>query len=161
MFGGRSERYGKVTLTIGDTKVTERTHRLSYMLFCGPIAAGLFVCHKCDTPGCVRPDHLFLGTAADNAKDMRAKGRSLCGEKNHRHARPEIRQRGERVGSAKLTEEQVRDIVRRVEAGESQADLSREYGVSSGAVSLIVQRKNWGHLWGLPIAAKPRFKGRS
>jgi hypothetical protein len=53
----------------------ERAHRLAWIEAYGPIPDGLFVCHHCDVPACCNPDHLFLGSAADNARDMAAKGR--------------------------------------------------------------------------------------
>jgi hypothetical protein len=62
-------------------------HRLSYMFTVGPIAHGMFVCHKCDNPLCVKPEHLFLGTAKDNWKDSHAKGRTTqqAQEKKTKH----------------------------------------------------------------------------
>jgi hypothetical protein len=70
--GGRAGRYGMLRLPDGSA-ITG--HRLSYQIHKGAIPPGTFVCHTCDNPGCVNPDHLWLGTNSDNQKDAVAKGR--------------------------------------------------------------------------------------
>jgi hypothetical protein len=111
-----------------------RAHRLSYELHCGPIPAGLFVCHRCDNRGCINPSHLFLGTNTDNMRDMVSKGR-------HRL----IRLPGERNGQAKLTEAEARAIL--ASKGKvRQEDLAERYGVSQSRISSIMTGKNWAHL---------------
>ena len=67
-----SDGYGQMWL--GRTMV--RAHRLSYEIHKGPVPKGLFVCHRCDVPRCVNPDHLFVGTNQDNQRDSASKGRT-------------------------------------------------------------------------------------
>ena len=77
--GWKSTRgYGKVNLPCGRGK-TIYAHRLSYEIHYGQIPEGLLVCHHCDNPQCVRPEHLFLGTNYDNTQDAVSKGRQKCG----------------------------------------------------------------------------------
>lgn len=90
-------------------------HRVSYMLHHGPIPDGMFVCHKCDEKSCVNPDHLFLGTPAENSRDMMVKGRSAAGEAN---------------GFAKFTNVQIREIKDKLAVGQSKHSLAREYGIT-------------------------------
>lgn len=106
-------------------------HRLSYELCNGPIPEGMFVCHKCDNPPCVNPNHLWLGTNADNTNDRNRKGRNPVG--GHHHA-------------AKLTESQVIEIRQRASSGEKQYELAREFKVARSLISLIVNRKLWAHI---------------
>jgi hypothetical protein len=75
--GQRSRgKYGMLSgVRVGDRYTTAYAHRIAYELTHGVIPDGLVVCHRCDTPLCVRPDHLFLGTQADNLNDARRKGR--------------------------------------------------------------------------------------
>lgn len=111
-----------------------KAHRFAYALVRGPIADGLCVCHRCDVPACVNPDHLFLGTNAENTADKVAKGRQSV-------------LRGERGGNAKLTEAQARDCHIRWARGESRSSIARLMGVHYNTVHQILSGKNWPELY--------------
>lgn len=122
-------------------------HRFSYELHTGKSAEGLFVLHKCDNRTCVRPDHLFLGTQADNMRDKMSKGREARGVTHGRTTKPEATPRGVEHGNAILTDTQVRQIRRRYASGGfTQHRLSELYSISQGAISQIISRKSWKHL---------------
>lgn len=83
----RADSTGYVPVSIGTTGldvVRDRAHRLAYRAFCGEIPPGMFVCHHCDNRLCIEPTHLFVGTCADNNKDMREKERQSRGESSGR-----------------------------------------------------------------------------
>jgi len=109
-----------------------RAHRVSWELEHGPIPDGLQVLHRCDVRACVRPDHLSLGTHADNVADRDNKGRQPRGELN---------------GLAKLTQEQVRAMRAEYAAGGiSQPALARRYGIAHGTLEAILHRRSWKHV---------------
>lgn len=126
-----------------------KAHRLVYEHFIGPISEGLCVCHKCDYRACLNPEHFFSGTNTDNMRDMAMKGRA------HRPF-GHIRNRGEKHGNAKLTDEKVLEIREKFAAGTSQAELVRESGLGSGHVSHIVNNKIWKHLNNSMQVLEPR-----
>ena len=103
-------------------------HRVSWELTHGPIPDGLIVCHKCDNPPCVNPDHLFLGTHKDNSQDMARKGKSQYGRKNTK---------------AKLTDA---DVVAIRASDKSGNQIAKDYGIWPSQVSHIRLRKQWKHI---------------
>lgn len=112
-------------------------HRLAWQNINGEIPDGMCVCHKCDTPACVNPDHMFIGTRADNVADMIAKGRQSIG---HDHS---LTVRGTANGCAKITEDEVLAI--RNDGG-YQRDIARRFGISQAQVWNIINRKQWAHV---------------
>lgn len=111
-----------------------QAHRWSWMFHVGPIPAGVRVCHRCDSPPCVRPDHLFLGTDKDNAADRDRKGRH-------------VKHMGSKHGMAKLDEAAVVAIRLAHEiAGIDRLSLAHAYGVTRTMIGNIVTRKHWRHV---------------
>jgi hypothetical protein len=108
-------------------------HRWAYEHYVGPIAKGLKVCHTCDNPSCVNPDHLWLGTQGANMHDMRMKGRrkGITATKGSHH------------GMSKLTEEQVVSIY--ISSSPDRA-IAEEYGVSYQRVRAIKRKVVWKHI---------------
>lgn len=105
-------------------------HRWAWAESNGPIPPGQDVLHSCDTPKCVRPSHLFLGTVVENQRDMVDKGRSLFGERNNK---------------AKLTTATVTEIRSLAAEGVQTMDLARRFGVGRIAIRRIVRRVTWSH----------------
>ena len=119
-------------------KVYINAHRMAYELSYGTIFATLCVCHHCDTKLCCRPDHLFLGTYADNIHDCINKGR---------RSDTGIRQRSQGEGNVKavLTAAQVLHIrtLRGILSGPNVAEM---FGVTHGTIYAIWREKTWRHL---------------
>jgi hypothetical protein len=128
---GAKNGYGYGICKVGKKNVG--AHRVSWELHFGPVPEGLAVLHHCDNRPCVRPNHLFIGTWAMNARDRDLKGRNVS-------------PRGERHWKATLTEDQVRELRRRYSFGERLADMASEYGISPAHASDIVTRKGWRHV---------------
>ncbi|MCA1685872.1 MAG: HNH endonuclease [Planctomycetia bacterium] len=122
--------YGKFSLRSGSWVLA---HRWAFESVGGPLASGLCVLHRCDNPKCVRPDHLFAGTVADNNADMDAKGRRVANF-------------GEASGVAKLTAPAVLEIRSLYMRGVSRRTLSQRFLVGYSTISEVVRGRSWKHL---------------
>lgn len=124
-----------------------KAHRFSWALTHGQIRGHWLVCHKCDNRECVRPDHMFLGTCADNLRDAACKGRMATGPRNGANTRPDTHVHGERSPAAKLKEDDVRQIRERFSSGlNSKSELARAFSVSNALIGMIVRREKWKHV---------------
>ena len=130
--GIKTGEYG--ILRIGNKN--EKAHRLSYKLFVGEIPQGLQVLHRCDTPSCINPDHLFLGTISDNMKDRHKKGRGVYPD-----------QKGSNHSQSKLTEDDVLNIRNMHDNGLSMTKIHAKYNyVSLATISNVCHKKSWRHI---------------
>lgn len=108
-----------------------KAHRFSYELHLGKIPKGLFVCHKCDNPSCVNPDHLFIGTNKDNVDDMVSKMRQTYGGKNP---------------MAKLTEDDVITMRFLKKQNWALPKIASKFNIALSTASQIVNNKRWKHI---------------
>ena len=112
-----------------------KAHRLSYSVFVEEIPIGMCVLHKCDTPACVNPSHLEIGTKKENTRQMCARGRAKGGAINPL--------KGESHGGSKLTDIAISMI--RLDRRRHR-EIAEDYGISQTNVSFIKSGKRWGHL---------------
>lgn len=126
--GAISSGYGSINLK----GKTFRAHRASWAIHRGPIPEGLYVLHKCDTPCCVNPNHLFLGNQSDNINDAVAKGRYCY-----------LRPQGEKSSGAKLNQEQVETIRVLSQMRVPQISIAERYNVNPRTIREIQKGRSW------------------
>ena len=130
VYAGYRDRKGYGELSFQFRRM--KAHRLAYELTHGSIPEGEFICHRCDNPPCILPEHLFAGTPKDNIQDACRKMRMHYGEAQGVHV---------------LTEENVRAIRRTYVRGVvTHAALAAEFGVAASTIQHVLDGKHWGWL---------------
>jgi hypothetical protein len=139
-----SQGYGRFR---GKDRIMTLAHRWAYEHFNGTIPNGMCVCHTCDNPGCCNPDHLWLGTRAENVVDRDRKGRQAVGDRHGSRLFPNNRPRGMLHKNSKLSESQVVNILDEYQSGNfTLSDLARRYQVNMTTISRIIKRITWKHV---------------
>jgi hypothetical protein len=126
--GAKVDGYGQFMLFLNGKRKNVRAHRLSWEIHNSDIPEELVVCHRCDNRKCVNPEHLFLGTKAENSSDMVSKGRQAKWERNNR---------------AKITKDDVERIVFLRDSGYTCKQVGEIFGLSKSQVSKIHNRQFW------------------
>lgn len=137
-------------------KTPVATHRYAYALFRGPIPKGLLVCHTCDIRLCVNPDHLYLGTAHDNATDAVQRGQAPRGDRHYAHLHPEYKRYGSDIWNSRLVEKDVLDIIGKF-GSEPAVMVAKRFGVSAANIRYIRRGVTWGWLTGIKHKALADF----
>ncbi len=123
---------------------TVKMNRIVFEMFCGEIPKGAHICHRCDNPRCVNPEHLFAGTVSDNMRDMVAKGRQSTIINSAQDHFPEGHApRGEKASGSILSQQQAEAILRRRAEGELTSALASEYGVSRTSIQRLLRGDTW------------------
>jgi hypothetical protein len=139
LWKGRIQKIsGYGVIDVYGLKSPQAAHRIAWKMTNGAIPFGMYICHSCDVRACVRPGHLFLGTAKDNMTDMISKGRQDFPFSRNKPV-------GEKNPRALLTAAQVLEI-RAANKTLTNEKLAELYGVSSQAIGQIRRRETWRHL---------------
>lgn len=133
---GAKSKSGYGNLAVSKKYITVGATRISYFLHFGAFNTSLLLCHKCDNPSCVNPEHLFLGTVQDNSTDMMKKGRSASGDKNTSRKNPEKVCRGLKNGNSKISIE----VIEKVFQLKSKQLPNTEIGKMINIAPLVVGR---------------------
>lgn len=129
--------YGNVTIN-GRNK---KAHRVAWESVNGQIPEGMYICHRCDNPGCVNPTHLFIGTQKDNMRDMKNKGRRKGIIPNWKTSPVKT---GEKNANAKLSYKKAEEIRSLYNSGDkTMVLLASMYGVNRNLISKVVRGKVW------------------
>lgn len=123
-------------VSVKKSSSVEASHRKLYLLLFGELQKDICVLHKCDNPKCCNPNHLWPGTRADNNRDMISKGR----------ARHDANPRGSEHKNSKLTEAQVIELRRRINNGEKQKVVAKDFNMSRAQTCVIANGKRWKHV---------------
>lgn len=145
LWTGERTKFGHGRFLYNSVRVN--AHRFAYETFVGPIPDGLLVCHKCDVPNCVNPDHLFVGTQKDNIQDCVKKGRWTQAKLKAQH--PEWCARGEQAGNSTLKTEQALTALSMLRCGMTLKVVGEIFGITQATASQIRGGKTWRHIQGL------------
>lgn len=121
--------YGQISIK---NKI-KAAHRVSYEVHKGEITCGMIVCHNCDIPSCINPDHLFIGTVKDNTQDMLIKKRN----------RPII---GSSNGNSKLKNADIVEIKHMISSKVKLVEIAKKFNVTPENIAEIRNGKTWGHI---------------